>query len=250
MGESDRGARVAFRVVLVVLLLVVAGTAAWVLGFGGGQATASADGPLVAERAAPGPAALPVMAESPDALSGWAGQVAAATGIPERAVLGYGRVDLAMRAGAPACHLGWTTLAGIGRVESDHGRYGGATLRPDGTESRPIVGVPLNGSPGVRNVPDTDHGRWDGDPVYDHAVGPLQFLPATWVQYANPGADPENIDAAALAAGRYLCAGGRDLATATGWWAAVLAYNNSTTYAAEVLGFADTYARASVSGSG
>lgn len=69
----------------------------------------------------------------------------------------------------------------------------------------------------------------------------MQLLPETWYQYADPGTNPQNIDAAAIAAGRYLCADGRDLATTTGWWAAILAYNNSTAYANLVFHYANTY---------
>ncbi|MFE9320862.1 hypothetical protein ACIHDR_13535 [Nocardia sp. NPDC052278] len=45
---------------------------------------------------------------------------------------------------------------------------------------------------------------------------------------------PDNIDDAALAAGRYLCATGADLATAHGWRQAVLDYNHSTVYVNQV----------------
>ena len=58
-------------------------------------------------------------------------------------------------------------------------------------------------------------------------------------------ADPNNIFDAALAAGRYLCAGGRDLATGPGWRAAVLSYNNSDEYGRRVYAAADSYASAS-----
>jgi membrane-bound lytic murein transglycosylase B len=105
-----------------------------------------------------------------------------------------------------------------------------------------VIGPALNGSAGRQDLPAVDHGVLTGDPVYDHAVGPMQLLPETWYQYAEPGTNPQNIDAAAVAAGRYLCADGRDLATATGWWTAILAYNHSTSYANLVFHYADTYA--------
>ena len=31
----------------------------------------------------------------------------------------------------PNCHLAWTTLAGIGMVESHHGTYRGAAVAPE-----------------------------------------------------------------------------------------------------------------------
>ena len=165
-----------------------------------------------------------------------------ATGIPARAVQGYGYAVIVLHSETPGCHLGWNTLAGIGMVESDHGRHGGAALTADGTESKPVIGPALDGSPGRRDLPAADHGSLTGDPLHDHAVGPMQLLPETWHQYAGSGTSPQNIDDAAIAAGRYLCAGGRDLTTASGWWAAILAYNHSTAYADLVYHYADTYA--------
>lgn len=192
-------------------------------------------------------------ASRPTTLTDWAGRVAGATGIPGPAVLAYGNAELAMRTDAPGCRLSWATLAGIGRVESDHGQFGGARLLANGEESQPVIGVPLDGN-GVRNIPDTDHGALDGDPVYDHAVGPLQFLPATWRDYASSALpDPENINDAALVAARYLCVGGRDMGSAAGWWAGILSYNASVDYAQKVFGQADNYARqayAALTGSG
>lgn len=234
-----------FRVLLVLFLVCVAGGAVWLLAFPAtmrqvGPVDPSAD--VVAATVKPDTVA-PVGSTSGSDIAGWVAKVSGTTGIPARAVQAYGNAELVLRASEPRCHLSWNTLAGIGRVESNHGQYGGARLAADGTETKPIIGVPLNGSPGVRNIPDTDHGLLDGDPVYDHAVGPMQFLPATWRRYADPGADPQNIDAAAVAAGRYLCAGGRDLATARGWWAAVLSYNDSINYAQKVFGLADSYSR-------
>ncbi len=152
-----------------------------------------------------------------------------------------------MRGSDPGCHVSWTTLAGIGRVESNHGQFAGAVLGEDGRPSKPVIGVPLDGSAGVRSIPDTDGGTLDGNPQLDHAVGPMQFIPGTWRKWASDGnldgrADPQQIDDAALSAARYLCAGGRDLATAAGWWAAVFSYNNSVPYGQKVFGLADGYA--------
>jgi membrane-bound lytic murein transglycosylase B len=185
---------------------------------------------------------------STDPLGEWASTVSSATGVPQRALWAYGNAELVMRANDPGCHLSWATLAGIGRVESNHGRFGGAHIQPDGTESKPIVGVPLNGTGKVAEVSDTDHGRMDGDPVHDRAVGPMQFIPSTWRAYASDGngdrrGDPENIDDAALAAGRYLCVGGRDMATPDGWWSGLMSYNNSALYGRKVFGLADRYGR-------
>ncbi|HYZ53354.1 MAG TPA: hypothetical protein VE733_07600 [Streptosporangiaceae bacterium] len=113
----------------------------------------------------------------------WAARAAAATGIPDRAFLAYASAVLTIEAEQPACGLGWNTLAAIGTVESANGTYGGATLLANGYTSKPIVGVPLDGGKfgggTVAAIPDTDHGKLDGDTRWDHAVGPLQFLPST-----------------------------------------------------------------------
>lgn len=45
-----------------------------------------------------------------------------------------------------SCQLPWTLLAGIGRIESDHGRYGGVVLGSTGVSRPHIIGVPLNGA--------------------------------------------------------------------------------------------------------
>jgi membrane-bound lytic murein transglycosylase B len=182
-------------------------------------------------------------------LDAWASRAADRSGVPARALLAYGTAELAQRDATPDCRLSWTTLAGIGRVESDHGRLGRADLDADGVARPRIIGVPLDGSAGVREVPDTDGGRLDGDPSYDRAVGPMQFLPTTWARYGVDGngdgvRDPHQLDDAARAAARYLCAGDRDTATGAGWWDGVLAYNRSTEYARLVWAAADRYAGA------
>ncbi|RSM39964.1 murein transglycosylase [Amycolatopsis balhimycina DSM 5908] len=188
----------------------------------------------------------------PATLAQWASRVAAVTGVPARALSAYGNAELAMRAGQPNCRISWATLAGIGRIESNHGQYAGAVLGADGRPSKPIVGVPLDGSAGVQAIGDTDGGRYDGDAGVDRAVGPMQFIPGTWRKWASDGngdglGDPQQIDDAALAAARYLCAGGRDMASSSGWWAGILSYNNSTEYAQKVFGLADGYAKAAQS---
>ncbi len=153
-----------------------------------------------------------------------------------------------MASADPGCGIDWAMLAGIGRVESDHGRFAGAVLHSDGTSTPKIIGPALNGH-GTALIPAPSNGAaLDGDAVYTHALGPMQFIPQTWAGY---GADADNdghadifdIDDAALGAARYLCAAGGNLRTQDGKVRAVMAYNHVTSYVAEVLALADAYRR-------
>jgi membrane-bound lytic murein transglycosylase B len=169
-----------------------------------------------------------------------------AGGIPEVAVDAYRRAAATLAVSDAACRLPWQLLAAIGRVESDNGQFGGATLLPDGYGTRPIYGIPLDGRDGVALIRDTDGGRLDGDPNFDRAVGPMQFIPSTWAEYGVDGnndgkKDPNNIFDAALAAADYLCAGGGDLANPAQETAAVLSYNDADEYARVVLTLAASY---------
>ncbi|MEQ1737911.1 MAG: murein transglycosylase, partial [Rhodoglobus sp.] len=58
----------------------------------------------------------------------WAQAVADATGIPLLAVVGYAAGALGAEDNFPGCGIGWNMLAGIGLVESDHGRHGGGVI--------------------------------------------------------------------------------------------------------------------------
>jgi membrane-bound lytic murein transglycosylase B len=252
------------RLAMVVAVLVVGAAGVWLLTRAAAPkpSLTTADIPALQVTAAqvkPGsaipvrltaadPVTNPKTPAAPTSLTDWANRVTGATGIPAAALRAYGNAELAMRNTQPSCHLSWATLAGIGRVESDHGRFGGAHLLANGEESKPIVGVPLDGTGGVQNVPDSDGGRFDGDPTHDRAVGPMQFLPSTWASYGADAMgtghpDPENINDAALAAAHYLCVGGRDMGTPVDWWSGLLSYNDSDVYGQKVFGLADTYAR-------
>ena len=147
----------------------------------------------------------------------------------------------------PSCNIDWWMIAGVARIESRHGRYGGRELRADGRVDRPIIGIALDGGPGVRAMVDTDGGRLDGDDVWDRAVGPLQFIPETWRNRGRDGsgddvADPQNLYDAAYSAGRYLCAIGDDLSSRSALESAYFGYNNSSAYVEDVLGHALRYA--------
>jgi len=171
-------------------------------------------------------------------------------GVPTRAKQAYVAAAQKLQTSSPVCHLDWTLLAALGRVESDHGRFAGSAIAANGVATPAIYGARLDGTlAGVQSVPDTDHGALDKDPAFDRAVGPMQFLPATWKQYAaSPDPtrtpDPQNIDDAALTAGRYLCAGTPtpDLSTSAGRWNAAYRYNRSSAYAGLIVALASSYA--------
>jgi hypothetical protein len=170
----------------------------------------------------------------------------AANGIPNVALNAYRVAAARMASADPSCGIDWSLLAGIGRVESNHGRFGGAVLNPDGTSTPQIRGPALDGVQ-FAYIRDSDNGMWDGDTGFDRAVGPMQFIPTTWRAYAIDGdgdgtADPFDIDDVALAAARYLCEAGGDLRTEAGLRSAVFAYNHSDSYVAEVLALARAYA--------
>jgi membrane-bound lytic murein transglycosylase B len=171
-----------------------------------------------------------------------------ANGIPEAALGAYHAAADRLRAVVPSCGLDWALLGAIGRVESNHARFGGNVLDHQGVARPGIIGIPLDGRPGTATIFDTDGGRWDRDDVYDRAVGPMQFIPGTWRGVAVDGdgdgvAEPQNIADAAASAGAYLCSGQADLRSADGARQAVLRYNHSNDYVRTVLSIAAAYRR-------
>ncbi|MDQ3663430.1 MAG: lytic murein transglycosylase, partial [Actinomycetota bacterium] len=175
----------------------------------------------------------------------------AANGLPSAALRAYMTAQQVMARAASSCHLRWTLLAGIGAVESNHGRFGGAVVGRNGVSTPRIIGLPLDGSPGVAAIRDSDGGRLDGDTTWDRAVGPMQFIPTTWSAVAVDGdgddkRDPHDLDDAAVGAGVYLCGGGGDLDRRSDLRAAVYRYNHSDSYVDLVLSYARAYQRGDV----
>jgi cell wall-associated NlpC family hydrolase len=100
----------------------------------------------------------------------------------------------------------------------------------DGNRSTAIR-VPPGGSP------------WHGDPTWDHAIGPMQFITTTWARWGiddsgDRVASPHNACDAIATAGRYLCNGRSRLDSVE---AAIRRYNPSDRYVAEVLAKAAAY---------
>ncbi|MFC5789116.1 lytic transglycosylase domain-containing protein [Agromyces tardus] len=177
----------------------------------------------------------------------WTARIAAATGIPERALSAYASAHVSIADEQPECGVDWATIAAIGSIESNHGRYAGAVLDESGHSDPAIVGRALDGV-GVVKIADTDQGLLDGDPTWDRAVGPMQFIPSTWVEWGSDAngddvADPNQIDDAALATARYLCASG-PMTSDGAWRAAIYSYNHDSDYVDKVARVANEYAAA------
>jgi cell wall-associated NlpC family hydrolase len=110
--------------------------------------------------------------------------------------------------------LPWGVLAGIGKVESDHGQ---------------------STAPGVRSGAN-----------FAGAEGPMQFEPATFARYATDGdhdgqVSPYDLGDAIYTAASMLCANGAAAGTPAGIRQAVFAYNHSWAYVDAVLSWADRY---------
>lgn len=182
-------------------------------------------------------------ARRPNVHEGWVRRTAASTGISETAVRAYGSAVLGL---PTSCALGWTTLAGIGWVESQHGTIDDRTLGADGRPSEPILGPALDGKQfaAIRATPEST--AMHGNPTWDHAMGPMQFIPSTWKRWARDGdhdgvKDPHDLDDAAAATAAYLCHDKRDLTTSAGWNAAVFSYNHDNAYVVAVHAAANRY---------
>ncbi|MEW1631724.1 lytic transglycosylase domain-containing protein [Streptomyces sp. NPDC089173] len=164
-------------------------------------------------------------------------------GIPATVLAAYRNAERSLRRSDPGCRLPWQLLAAIGKVES--GQAAGGRVDARGTTFTPILGPALDGV-GFALIRDTDNAVYDGDLTYDRAVGPMQFIPSTWVNWAKDGngdgrKDPNNIYDAALAAGHYLCAGGRELTVRADLDRAILSYNRSGAYLRTVLSWLEFY---------
>jgi len=233
-------------------------SAAWTVSLtGAGASTANADdaggtlpdGSTVPTQAIEAPASVSSPATLSLAAQGDTGSIiatASTTGIPSAALTAYQRAEAVINAADPSCEMPWQLIAAIGRVESDHGRFGGNTLSDEGVAEPGIYGIALNGKNNTQKIVDTDAGQYDSDTKYDRAIGPMQFIPSTWsvvgVDGDNDGKrNPQDIDDAALASAVYLCSGDDDLSTDQGQRASVYRYNHSNDYVDLVISIMQAY---------
>lgn len=163
--------------------------------------------------------------------TGGLGPVTGGTGIPAIVLRAYQQAEATLAKSNPGCHLPWQLLAAIGQVESGQADRG--NVDANGTTLTPILGPLLNGTNGYATIKGSGGG-------YARAMGPMQFIPSTWANWAADGngdgvQDPNNVFDAALAAGRYLCAAGGDLSNPVNMKRAILGYNDSTDYLNTVL---------------
>ncbi|MBE1501461.1 membrane-bound lytic murein transglycosylase B [Amycolatopsis lexingtonensis] len=198
--------------------------------------------PIAVDGSLPQPP-LPTPLVVPGGRAGSAG-ISGPLGIPGSMLKAYQNAADILAKEQPNCHLDWALIASIGRIESNHARGGYVNAKGDTLE--PILGPVLNGAGAFAAIPDTDGGKYDGDAVWDRAVGPTQFIPSTWRGYASDGngdgvSNPNNIYDEALATARYLCSGGLDLSTDAGQRIAVRRYNNSQSYVDTVMAWAAAY---------
>jgi hypothetical protein len=245
--STKRLGRLQRAATIVPLALLSAAWTASVAGIGG------VSSPVTANEPAPGTLPDGTSVSDPDEVDGVTGgnaqriiATASTNAIPSAALAAYQRAETVINAADKSCNLTWQLIAAIGRVESNHGRFGGNVLDDDGVANPGIYGKALNGKRGTKAINDTDAGQFDNDTVWDRAIGPMQFIPSTWsvvgVDADNDGSrNPQDIDDAALATAVYLCSGKDDLSTVMGQRAAVYRYNNSQSYVDLVLSIMNAY---------
>ncbi|HEX8863575.1 MAG TPA: lytic transglycosylase domain-containing protein [Actinomycetes bacterium] len=182
---------------------------------------------------------------------------AADNDIPALALRAYRFAESWASGFSPDCKLSWSVLAGIGRIESNHGRFLGAAARfsSAGDVTPTILGPVLNGAANVGAIHDTDAGRLDGDTNWDRAVGPMQFIPSTWQSLGRDGnndgiANPNNLFDAAVSAAGYLCgSAGGSMTGQASLRRAIFSYNHSNDYVRAVISWANFYLQQAGQGS-
>lgn len=168
--------------------------------------------------------------------------------IPVPALAAYQRAETVLAEALPTCHLDAALLAGIGKVETDHGRIGTWRLGPAAVMRPYLIGAPITEPRHeLPALTDTDGGTWDRDPAADHPIGPLQIAPSLWQRVAVDGDGdglrrPFDLDDAALALGVALCGTDADLARAPERRAALRSLNDRAVYVRAVEEYRAAYA--------
>lgn len=168
--------------------------------------------------------------------------------IPLPALAAYQRAETVLAEALPTCHLEAALLAGIGRVETDHGHIGDWRLGTAAVMRPYLIGAPApDATHLVPELADTDGGTWDRDSAADHPLGPLQIAPSLWQQAAVDGDGdglrrPYDMDDAALALGVALCSRDADLASAAARAAALRTLNDRPAYVKAVEAYRVAYA--------
>ncbi|WP_024877249.1 C40 family peptidase [Saccharomonospora piscinae] len=162
----------------------------------------------------------------------WVDDVADWLDIPRRAMYAYATATVTLADERPDCQLSWVTLAGVGRTASDHGRVAGAKVTEDGSLSKPLDTVEVRDfADEVVSAPD--------------AAGPMQLTPAVWDKFkagtTEELPDIQDLDDAALTAGRAMCAQGRNLSDGDGWLGGVAALQDEPLFLHRVLATANVY---------
>lgn len=178
-----------------------------------GVVAGAPDRPAISTPVAAAPAAAPAPQAAPPVVA--ARPLAAPPAglrIPAKAMAAYRKAQQIMATADPDCGVSWNLLAGIGRIES----------------------AAVGGTSAVRAV----HSR---------STTSTKFATATWARFASDGDgdgafDPENPFDATLATARHLCSGGTDFRNQSKTLKALLRYNGSMAFAANVLGWAAAYA--------
>lgn len=177
------------------------------------------------------------------------GRPGAVNGIPRGVFPAYRRATANLAVVRPNCGLTWPLLAGVGKVESDHASGGRVDVA--GTTRGKILGPVLNGRSGNGRITDSDKGRYDGDPTWDRAVGPMQIIPQVWDEFGADGngdgfRNPNNVYDAVTTVAVVLCSEGDDLKQPRDLVAALLRYQHSKDFVATVLKWMRVYSKNAV----
>jgi len=160
--------------------------------------------------------------------------------LPGAAFSAYRRASSTLKETDDRCEVPAALLVGIGRIMSNHGRTEDSLLQTGGLTSDRLVG--LAGSP----TADVDGGQIDLSPVTDSRVGPLQVLPAQWLEFLPVGAiesSPDWIFSSAIVTGRVLCSAGKELKSNEGIHRALNAFTKNASLTEAILGSARQIAR-------